>query len=67
MPQLTTRPNFYLEPTVFRSGARSKIQAMATQLGSGGETKVFCFFSSEKKTLPSLWIALLSRAPGEQL
>jgi hypothetical protein len=34
----------------FISGARGKIPAMASQRRSGGIIKVFCFFSTEKKT-----------------
>jgi hypothetical protein len=36
--------------------------------GSGGEAKVFCFFSSEKKTLPektwnNIWAELAAQTP----
>jgi hypothetical protein len=38
----------------FASGARGKIPAIASIVVAGGKIKVFCFFSSEKKTLPFL-------------
>jgi hypothetical protein len=39
----------------FTSGARGKMPAMASIMGVQEGIKVFCFFSSEKKTLLQLF------------
>jgi hypothetical protein len=50
------------------SGGRGVVRDVFAQIGRSGRTKVFCFFSSEKKILPEMsdFIELVCRAGDER-